>query len=189
MLENIIFYDKKLLVFLNNLGSESYDNLWLIITKQVNWLPFFLLIFYLSFKKMGLKNLLVLLIFVAFLILVCDQSANLFKNTFQRLRPCNNPELKGIIRIVKSSSSYSFYSGHATNSMASMTFLYLILKKFYKNVYWVFIFPLVFAYSRIYLGLHFPVDIITGYAFGFLYGFLFFKLYNALLIKYPQLNY
>ena len=189
MLEKIIFYDKRLFVFLNNLGSENYDSLWLIITKQINWLPFFLLIFYLLFKKLGYKNLLILFVFVAFLILVCDQSANFFKTTFQRLRPCNDPDLSGLIRFVKSSSSFSFYSGHATNSMASMTFLYLILRKFYSNAYWVFIFPVVFAYSRIYLGLHFPIDILTGYAFGLFYGILFFKLYKALLIKYPQFYY
>ena len=53
MLEKIIDFDKEAIVFLNNLGSETYDGLWLIITKQLNWTPFFLFIFYLLQKKIG----------------------------------------------------------------------------------------------------------------------------------------
>jgi undecaprenyl-diphosphatase len=120
--------------------------------------------------------------------LVCDQSANFFKNTFERLRPCNDPSINKIIRVVRDSMSFSFYSGHATSSMASMFFLFMILKKFYKYAFLVFIFPLIFAYSRIYLGLHFPIDILAGYVFGLFYSFLFYKLYKFLQRKYPQLG-
>jgi len=111
------------------------------------------------------------------LILICDQSANFFKDYVQRLRPCNDPEINGIIRIVKSSQSYSFFSGHATNSMATTMFIFLFLRKYYKQAYLLFLFPLVFAYTRIYLGLHFPLDIITGYAFGGTFGYLFYRIF------------
>lgn len=183
MLERIIDLDKKLFIFLNGLGSETFDGLWLIITKQIYWAPLFLLIFYLLQKKIGWKNFLYYILFIAILILICDQTANLFKDHFQRLRPCNDPEIKDIIRIVKSSSSKSFFSGHATNSMATCVFTYLILKKQYKHIYLLFLFPLIFAYSRIYLGLHFPTDILTGYAFGATFGFVFYKMYEKYIIK------
>lgn len=177
MLEKIITLDKEVLVFLNGLGSTTYDGLWLLITKQLNWTPFFILVFYLIYKKIGGKNLLVVIISIALLILVTDQMANLFKNHFQRLRPCNDPQIKDVIRIVKQSSSFSFYSGHATNSMASTFFVFLILRKYYKYAFLLFLFPLIFAYSRIYLGLHFPADILTGYFFGAFFGIVFYKLY------------
>ena len=183
MFDKIIHLDKELLVFLNGLGSPTYDTLWLVITKQINWLPFFLLVLYLLFKKIPQKQLLYTLLFVAVLILVCDQTTNLFKNTIQRLRPCNDLEINSIIRIVKQSDSYSYFSGHAANSMATMTFLFLIMRKFYKHVYLLFLFPLIFAYSRIYLGLHFPLDILSGYFFGAVIGILFYKLYKKYIIN------
>lgn len=178
MLEKILSLDQKLFIYLNSLGSENYDGLWLIITKQVYWIPFFVVLFYLIFKKLGLKQMLYILLFVAVLILFTDQFTNLVKNNFQRLRPCNNPEIKSFIRIVQSRSSYSFFSGHASNTMAVATFLYLILKKEYKYFGLLFLWPLIFAYSRIYLGLHYPGDILTGYFFGAIFGFLMFQLYQ-----------
>ena len=122
-------------------------------------------------------------LFTAVLILLCDQTANLFKEHFQRLRPCNDEEIKGIIRIVKTSPSFSFFSGHAANSMATTVFAFMILKKHYKHTYLLFLFPLIFAYSRIYLGLHFPGDILTGYTFGATFGFICYKLYQKYILK------
>lgn len=183
MFEKILEIDKELLIFLNGLGSPTFDGLWLIITKQVYWAPIFLLVFYLIQKKKGWKRFGYYLLFTAFLILLCDQTANLFKWYFQRLRPCNDETVNHIIRVVKTSSSFSFFSGHAANSMATTVFTFMILKKFYKHAYLLFLFPLIFAYSRIYLGLHFPSDILTGYAFGATFGFICYKLYRKYILK------
>jgi undecaprenyl-diphosphatase len=122
-------------------------------------------------------------LFITLLLIVTDQTTNLFKVTFQRLRPCNNPEINTIIRLVKPSNSFSFFSGHAANSMATMTFLFLLLKKYYRYAFLVFLFPLIFAYSRIYLGLHYPMDILTGYLFGASFGFIAYKLYQKYVLK------
>ena len=183
MLEKVIHLDKELLVFLNGFGSPTFDGLWLVITNQLNWTPLFLLIFYLLQKKLGWKNFGVYILFTAALILLCDQMSNLFKEHFQRLRPCNDEEIKGIIRVVKTSKTFSFFSGHAANSMATTVFVFMILKKYYKHTYLLFLFPLIFAYSRIYLGLHFPGDILTGYTFGATFGFLCYKLYNKYILR------
>ena len=183
MLEKIIQLDKELLIFLNGLGSDTFDGFWLMITKQLNWAPLFLLIFYLLQKKIGWKNFGFYILFTAVLILVCDQTSNLFKWYFHRLRPCNDETVNHIIRVVKTSPSFSFFSGHAANSMASTVFAFMILKKHYKHSYLLFLFPLIFAYSRIYLGLHFPSDILTGYAFGATFGFICYKLYQKYILK------
>lgn len=184
MVDKILSYDTQLFVFLNGLGSETYDGLWLLITKQTNWIPLFLVLLYLILRKIGIKQTLYLLLFVAVLITFTDQFTNLFKNGFQRLRPCNNPEINDVIRIVKSSKSFSFFSGHAANSMAVTTFLFLILKRYYKYSYLLFLWPLVFAYSRIYLGLHYPLDIFSGYVFGLLSGFMMYTIYQRVQKKY-----
>lgn len=178
MLDRILAFDQKLFVYLNGLGSEIFDGFWLLITKQIYWTPLFLFLLYLVFKKLGAKQTLFLMLFVAVLLVFTDQTANLFKNGVQRLRPCNNPEINSFIRIVQARSSFSFFSGHATSSMAVATFLYLIFKKDFKYFWLLFLWPLIFAYSRIYLGLHYPLDIISGYLCGAILAFLMFKLYR-----------
>lgn len=185
MLEKILELDKELFVFLNGLGSDTFDGLWLMITKQLNWTPLFIFVFCLLQRKLGWKKFGFYILFTAVLILVCDQTSGLFKWYFQRLRPCNDEELKGIIRIIKSSPirSFSFFSAHAANSMATTVFTFMILKKYYKHIYLLFLFPLIFAYSRIYLGLHFPGDILTGYVFGATFGFICYKLYQKYILR------
>jgi undecaprenyl-diphosphatase len=178
MLEKILSLDTELFVYLNGLGSETFDGFWLMITKQYNWIPLFLLLLYLIYNKLGAKQSVYLLLIVAILLVLTDQTANLFKNGFQRLRPCNNPEINSFIRIVQSRNSFSFFSGHATSSMGVTTFLYLVFRKDFKYFWLLFLWPLIFAYSRIYLGLHYPLDIVSGYLCGIILAFLMFKLYQ-----------
>ena len=184
MIDQLIEVDKELMVFLNNLGSERYDAFWLFITKQLNWMPFFLLLLYLTYKQLTLKTLGLVLIMLALLITFTDQMTNLVKHLTARLRPCNTEDIKESLRIVKCSSSLSFFSGHASNSTATMTFLFLLLRQKYKYAFLVFIFPLIFAYSRVYLSLHFPIDILTGICAGALFGTGFYKLFAFLRTKY-----
>lgn len=182
MLENLLALDVQLLVYLNGLGSEAYDGLWLFITKQTNWTPFFLLLLYIIYTKVGIKQTLYILLAIAVLILITDQSTNLMKYTVQRLRPCNNPDI--IIRAVKTSKSFSFFSGHAANSMAAAMFIYHVLKPYFKYTFLLFLWPLIFAYSRIYLGLHYPLDILCGYLFGMMTGLFVYRIYQFTQIKY-----
>jgi undecaprenyl-diphosphatase len=183
-LEELISLDKELFLFLNGLGSEAYDEFWKIITKQLNWAPFILAVFYLIQRKIGWKNFGIVILFLAVLITFTDQITNLFKYSFERLRPCNDTDVNGNARIVIHRDSFSFFSGHASNSMATTTFIFLLLRKHYKFAFLLFLFPLIFAFSRIYLGLHFPSDILVGYLFGATFGFGFFKLYNFFVKKY-----
>lgn len=183
MLEKLRALDTQLFIYLNSLGSESYDGFWLFITKQVNWIPFFLLLFYLIYKKLGIKQSLYLLLFVAVLVTATDQITNVFKYTFQRLRPCNNPDINTFIRVVQQRTSFSFFSGHAANTMAVATFLYFSFKNQIKYFGFLFLWPLIFAYSRIYLGLHYPLDILSGYLCGFITGLLMYMFYQWALEK------
>lgn len=186
-METLLELDKNLFIFLNSLGSERFDGFWLFITKQINWIPIFLIIMYLVFKHLGWRHALMIILVMALLIALTDQTTNLFKNYFQRLRPVNNTDLDDIIHFVHKRSSFSFISGHASNSMAAAFFLYKVLKPYLKYMGFIFLWPLVFAYSRIYLGLHYPGDILAGYIWGILMALLMMKLYTFLRDKYfPQ---
>ncbi len=180
MIDKILKLDQDLFVFLNGLGSERFDWIWLIITKQASWVPVFAIILYLLIKHLGWKHVLLLVVVVTLLLTVTDQTTNLVKHYFQRLRPVNNPELADVMRVVQSRNSFSFFSGHASNSMAVAVFLFIILRRYVKYMGFIFIWPVIFAYSRIYLGLHYPLDIFFGYLFGVLMGILHFQIYRFL---------
>ncbi|MDI1257163.1 MAG: phosphatase PAP2 family protein [Flavobacterium sp.] len=181
MLDYLLHLDRDVFIYLNSLGSERFDGLWLFITKQINWIPFFLIIAYLVFKHLGWRHAVMIILLMALLITLTDQTTNhFFKYRFMRLRPGSDPSLDGIIRAVKTSSSFSFISGHASNSMAAAFFLYTVLKPYIKYMGFIFLWPLIFAYSRIYLGLHYPGDILCGYIWGLLMGYLMVRLYAYL---------
>lgn len=183
MLDYIIHLDKKLFVFLNNLGSNPFDEIWLLLTNQINWLPFFLILLFILYKKLGTKKLGIAILILAALITFTNEITDVIKFSVQRIRPCNDDTLVGLIRVVKDSDTFSYFSGHAANSIASMMFVFLILRKYYKYSYIIFLYPFIFAYSRIYLGLHFPLDILSGYIFGSLTGILFYTLFEKIASK------
>ncbi len=181
MIDTIIQKDQEFLIFLNNLGSEQWDGFWLTITNQFSWTPLFIFIFYLIFKQFGLRKGVFALLFITILIAFSDQFTNLIKNTTQRIRPCNVEELRAYLRTFSyRPRGYSFWSGHASLSTTITVFLILLLRKYYKGMFLLILFPLFFGYSRMYLGVHFPIDVFSGYTSGLLFGVLFYKLYRLL---------
>ncbi|MEC4113046.1 phosphatase PAP2 family protein [Myroides pelagicus] len=186
MLETLVGWDKELMILLNNLGTETFDPFWRFITKQFNWLPFYVVLLYVTYRKVALKKLILILVFLAALITFTDQMTNLVKYTVARPRPCNTEDIMGMLRIVRCSDTLSFFSGHASNSTATMLFMFLILRRYYKYAYIIFVFPLIFAYSRIYLSLHFPGDILVGMCAGSLFGFLFYRLFKFVEVKFSD---
>jgi len=183
LLDKIIQYDKDLLVYLNGLGTENWDGVWLLITNQLSWIPLYLLFFYLIFRSFGWKKGLGLMLLTALLVTFSDQFTVFIKNYFERLRPNRDPSINEVIRILKNNSSFSFVSGHATTSTAVTLLMHLRLKKYYPYTGLFFIWPLLFSYSRVYLGVHFPIDVLTGALLGLLIGYSFFKL-SFILLKW-----
>ncbi|WP_435414800.1 phosphatase PAP2 family protein [Polaribacter aestuariivivens] len=180
MLDRIVKIDKELLVFLNNLGNEHWDSFWLFITNQFNWAPVFLLVLFLIVKSFGWKRGGIIILSMIILVAFSDQFANFIKNGTERLRPNNDPEINKRLRTLIRPGSFSFMSGHATTSTFFTVYTILLLRRKYKYIYLLLLFPLIFSYSRIYLGVHFPLDIIMGITVGTILGNLYFLLYKKI---------
>lgn len=187
MIDQLIQYDKELFLFLNNLGSPTWDGFWMFYTTKFNWIPLYAVLLYLVYKNVSKKAFLLTILVVALMVSFTDQVTNLFKHGFERLRPCHTDDIKDLMRLVKSScgGKYGYFSGHASNSMSIAVFIGLLLKPYYKNLVFMLLFwAALMAYSRVYIGVHYPLDIFSGMIFGALSGFLFYKLINFLWKKF-----
>lgn len=184
MFENLIEKDQQLLIYLNNLGTDFLDPIFMYITHQINWWPFFLIIIFLLLKKISLKQFGLLVLILTVFFVFTDQMTNLVKYSVDRLRPVNDPLIEPYLRVLRKANSPSFFSGHASNSSGSILIIFLIMKRYYKYAWLIFFFPLLFAYTRIYLALHYPLDILCGYLFGIASGFLFYFIFRYFNNKY-----
>ena len=191
MFEEILKLDSKLFLFLNNLGTTKFDAFWLSLSKiEANIVMYLFLIFlFFHIKKLRPKFLYIfyLLFVFALMITITDQGSNFFKDSFQRLRPCYNESISDSLRLVKENcgGKYGFFSAHASNSFSLAIFFGLLFKN---RIRYMIIITIVYAslisYSRIYLGVHFPIDIIVGSSFGIFVGFIIYSFVYLKFLKF-----
>lgn len=186
MIERLIELDHKFFLYLNNLGNDTWDWFWLILSNKWAAIPLYAFLVYLLFKKLGWKAAALSLVFVTLLITSTDQLANVFKDGFQRARPCGEEGVKEYARMVADyCGKYGYFSAHASNSFGVAIFLGMIFKKYYRKMIWyLLIWAVLVAYSRVYLGVHYPGDIITGALIGSILGYLYSRLFLFVKAKY-----
>jgi len=185
IIEQLTELDKNLLLCLNSYHSPMWDNFFWIITNTLTWIPLYLTIAYIFIKNHSLRGIW-FLIFAAVLILLCDRiSSGFFKPFFERFRPTHDPFLRDMVHIVhnKRGGLYGFVSSHAANSFGLAVYLSLIFRNRLFNIT-IFSWAVIFSYSRIYLGLHYPGDIIAGALLGLILGRLVYGLFIHFLPRF-----
>ena len=189
MFEVLLKLDTELFIWLNNLGSPKWDQFWLFVTNKKSWISLYLvLLLLIIFKLKDWRKIGVFVLVTATMVTFIDQTtSSFFKPVFGRLRPCHYEDLDGLFRLVKSycGGKYSFFSGHSSNSFAVAVYLGMIMKP---KLNWMLpvllIWAAMVAYSRIYVGVHFPLDIVLGGIWGAFFGYLFYRLYQFIAKKY-----
>ena len=191
MIEEILKLDSKLFLYLNNLGTSKFDIFWISLSKiEANILMYLFLIllfFYIQKIRPKLIYIFYFFIVIALMITITDQGANIFKDSIQRLRPCYNESIIDSLRLVKENcgGKYGFFSAHASNSFSLAIFFGLL---FINKIRYIIMITIVYAslisYSRIYLGVHYPIDIIFGSFFGIFVGFVMYSFVYLMFLKF-----
>ena len=189
MLDFLHQTDTDFFLFLNGLHNDFFDSLMWWISYKYSWIPFYAFILGCLIYRFRLKSVLPV-VAVVLLITASDQgSVHLFKNVFERLRPCHNPELEGMVHLVNNhcGGKYGFVSSHAANVFALTSFLIPILRRRWFT-FLIICWAVLVSYSRIYLGVHYPFDILGGALFGCLLGYIFSKGVRKLTDKLIELT-
>lgn len=188
MLENLIHFDQQLLLMLNGSNSVYWDGVWMTITTVGTWLFFYLMLFVVLVRSNDMRHLLLIVGMVGLAILLADQGASgICKPLFHRFRPSHEPALVGLVDIVDGyvGGKYGFFSSHAANGFAICTFLSLVIRHNWAS-YTLVAYAALTSYSRIYLGLHYPGDILCGMIWGVFCGFIIYRLYCFICSRFAQ---
>jgi len=172
----LIELDKSLFLYLNGLNSTYVDPVMVFFSAKLVWIPLYLLIVYLIVKSEEKKYLVFTLLAVIITFALTDTAGNLIKNTVERLRPCHDPQIAPFIHLLEGKGGmYGYVSNHAANVFGLATITAVIIRNRYYSI-GIFLWAAIVAYSRIYVGKHYPLDIISGAIVGVVIALLVLRL-------------
>ena len=178
--------DSDLFLFLNGLHVDWLDKVMVLITDMWAWFPLYLLLIYWTVKQYGKRCWWVFLA-VGIVVLCTDQLAShVCKPVFQRLRPCYNPDFQELIYLPKglAGGKYGFVSSHAANTFGIAAFLAPALRKYLPwSAIVLYLWAFISSYSRIYIGYHYPGDILCGAILGILIGLILWRVFQLTIVE------
>lgn len=175
MIEFITSLDEQILLFFNGHHTPFMDDVMLFITGKLTWIPFYLILVDLLFRRLGPKKAALTLIAVVLAIVMADQiCASMIRPFVARLRPCHfdNPISQMLVFVNDiHPQSYSWPSCHAANTFALATLLSIVMRM-RRFTFMIISWAIVVSLSRLYMGVHYPTDLLCGAAFGSVFGYL-----------------
>lgn len=183
MLDWLESLDRDIVLFVNGFHTPFLDEFMWIVSAKLTWIPFYLLLLFLFFRKTSWKQAgIFLLVAIAAVGLSDFISSQLIKDTVMRYRPSHHAVLTDKLHFytfddgeVYKGGMYGFVSSHAANFFAVCTFAYLSLRQYYPRIWWVFGIAVLVAFSRLYLGVHYLSDLVCGGALGALIAWLLYR--------------
>ncbi|MEG1793460.1 MAG: phosphatase PAP2 family protein [Rikenellaceae bacterium] len=171
--------DTKLLLFLNFDGGQILDKTMWFFTSAPSFILIGITLLYLLYRAMPINDFVLSLLFAGLVVLMADQTATFFKHNVEFLRPTHTPELDGLLHTVNGyvGGLYGTVSGHAANSFGLALYGSLILRKRWVTIL-LFSFAVLTSYSRMYLGVHFPLQILYGIILGLTTGAVSYLIFS-----------
>ena len=184
MIENLTNIDEYIFRVINSSGWITMDSIMILISSKWLWIPLYLFIIYNIFKKFSDQTLKILFS-IGFLIFLADfGSVHLFKEVFERIRPCHT--LEGIRIVDGCGGPYGFISSHASNSFAIAFFISLLFRNKI-GFACLFSWAILIGFSRIYLGVHYPFDILGGMFWGLFVSLLVYYIYKMKIMNLDKI--
>lgn len=179
MFDLFLQFDREFFMFINSHYNKFWDFIMFWLSNKLIWIPFYIAISLIILKTYN-KQFFFMIFFIGILITCSDQLSVVIKDFVQRPRPCHNMQLQPFVHLVNGycGGSFGFVSSHASNSMALITFLFLACNARIKWLKYLMVpWAIIISYSRVYLGVHYPFDIIAGWCLGILLGILIYYFY------------
>lgn len=149
-----------------------------VFTNKLTWIPLYLLLLYGIISQFKTKAVGYILCIIAVVILSDQIASTLFKPYFMRLRPCHDPLIENLVHLVNGcGGQYGFVSSHAATGFGVALIVNMLPTKNFKFVGWLFLWALIYSYSRIYVGVHYPLDIMGGALVGSVVALIIYWIY------------
>jgi undecaprenyl-diphosphatase len=189
MIEKLEHIDRELLLFINSSHFPFFDELMWYLSKDWPTITLVILFLIYIYRKFNGKTCLSALLGFVLVFACTDLSTNTTKNLVKRYRPTHNTEIGPQVHIVHEykGGKYGFFSAHAANTFGVITYLFFLSKHLgWRRRYLYFLYPMVVCYSRMYLGVHYPSDILVGACNGILFGTLLYFITIKHFIKFEH---